>query len=94
MLAAPFFMVAVLLTGSARSQEQAHQLTIADCPAGYVLGIQDTADPQPFSRIPDPAPSTYEQANQQAAALAQQQAAAPRQFVTGCVPSPSLQNQR
>jgi hypothetical protein len=75
-----------LVTSPAYSQEaQPPRLpTIADCPPGYVLAVQDTADPMLPARQPDPN-ARYVQNNQEAIAAIQQQTEAPRQFVTGCV---------
>ena len=36
--------------------EPLRPLTIADCPAGYGLGVQDTAQPQPLTKPPLTAP--------------------------------------
>jgi hypothetical protein len=79
-------IVFLLVASSARSQEAARPLTIADCPAGYVLAVQDMAEPQPLVKPPDPTASGSDQTEQDAIADAQQQAAAPRRFVTGCIP--------
>jgi len=83
----------LLSASSAHSQEaQSNRLpTIADCPPGYVLAVQDTAQPLIAARQPDPN-AGYAQNNQDQIAALQQQAAAPRQFVTGCVlPQPVQQ---
>jgi hypothetical protein len=82
---------AILLPSSAMAQEvqPGHILTIADCPPGYVLGVQSMAEAQPWAEPPTqptyPPPSVDEQ-NRQAAALTSMEAAAPRRFATGCVP--------
>jgi hypothetical protein len=81
-----------LVTSPAQSQEaQSTRLpTIADCPPGYILAVQDTAQPLIAARQPDPN-AGYAQNNQDQIAALQQQAAAPRQFVTGCVLPQSVQ---
>ena len=78
----------------AHSQEVQHLPTIADCPRGYVLGVQDTEDPQPVATLPLN-PNDYTIANQDknAAEAAARQASAPRQFITGCfLPQQQQQN--
>lgn len=78
---------AFLLSGvPAYSQEADHLPTIADCPRGYILAVQDSEYPQPVATQP-PNPNDYTVANQEkiAAETAARQAAAPRAFVTGCV---------
>jgi hypothetical protein len=84
-----------LLASPAHSQEAqpTHMPTIADCPRGYVLAVQDTAEPFMPASIPDPN-AGYAQNNQAAVAQAQMQAAAPRQFITGCVPRQPVQQQQ
>ncbi len=80
-----------------QAQEPSHQPTLADCPSGYVLAVQDTALPQPLTK-PPPAPMNTDDANSiaaqdaMAAAEAAQQAEAPRQFITGCMPPQSIPN--
>ena len=87
---------AVLLASfPAHSQEVQHLPTLADCPPGYTLGVQDTANPMPVAK-PQPDPNAYANAypsDQDIAAAAQEQAAAPRQFITGCIPPQSQYRQ-
>jgi len=77
--------------------------TIADCPPGYVLGVQDTDSLAPLARdnaaqtnpndaTVDSQMTAFKARQQQDAAYASGQAQAPRAFVTGCVPpQPRLQ---
>jgi hypothetical protein len=77
--------IAFLLAASpAYSQEApATRLpTIADCPPGYTLGVQDTAEPQPVTTTPA---TGYENVNE-TAAPGIDVSAAPRRFITGCIP--------
>jgi hypothetical protein len=77
-----------------QAQDISHVPTIADCPAGYVLAVQDTSLPQPLTKPPsqtaiyanDADSIAAQNAAAAAAAEANQQAEAPRQFMTGCVP--------
>jgi hypothetical protein len=72
----------------AHAQETQRTLTIADCPPGYVLGVQDTAEPQPLTKAtPSQADATtYTVDGAMAAYKAQQETdIAPRAFVTGCI---------
>ena len=57
-------MAGLLMGDSARSQELPHLPTIADCPPGYRLAVQDTADPMLPARQPDPN-AGYAQSNQE-----------------------------
>ena len=80
--------IAFVLTASFAQAQEAQRLpTIADCPAGTVLAVQDTDQPQPWASIPHD-PSEYTVANQDkfAAEDAARRDTAPHQFVTGCVP--------
>jgi hypothetical protein len=82
--------IAALLLSScpAQAQETQRPLTIADCPPGYVLGVQDTAEPQPLTKAtPSQADATtYTVDGAMAAYKAQQETdIAPRAFVTGCI---------
>jgi hypothetical protein len=74
-------VAACLAADVAHAEEAPRPLTLADCPPGYVLGVEDTAEPQLPMRDPDAIASNPTDQN----AAAAQQAAAPRQFVTGCV---------
>ncbi len=77
------------MASAAQAQEAVRHLTIADCPAGYVLGVEDIAEPQPLTR--DPNAVAGNPPGQNAVTAAAQQVAAPRQFVTGCIPPQSQQ---
>lgn len=81
--------IAFLLVASpAHSQEApATRLpTIADCPPGYTLGVTDTSEPQPVTTANDAATSGN---------ASPDATAAPRQFVTGCIPpQPALPAQQ
>jgi hypothetical protein len=87
-----YAVVFVLVTTVAHAQQAQpqHMPTLADCPVGYVLTVQDTALPQPLAKLPsaqaNPDDTSLADPNALAAAEAAQQAMAPRQFVTGCVP--------
>jgi len=72
----------------ARSQEAAHPLTLADCPAGYVLGIQDTAEPQSITTAPanTSANPTGQNGAENSGNTGLSADAAPRRFITGCIP--------
>ena len=79
----------LLASFSAHAQETARILTLADCPAGYVLGVQDTDEAQPITT----AASTTDPDNrfiQNGSALSDKASsdanAAPRRFITGCIP--------
>jgi hypothetical protein len=94
-------LVMFFLALPANAQELTHMPTLADCPAGYVLAVQDMALPQPLTKPPPtavPAAINADDANSiaaqnaMAAADAAQQAEAPRQFITGCVPPQAQQN--
>lgn len=94
-MAAPFCTAAILvLAYPAHADDATRPLTIADCPPGYVLGIQDTTEAMPLTH----AAPTQADANSYtvAGAMATYQndptATSPRQFVTGCV-RPAPQNQ-
>jgi hypothetical protein len=68
-----------------------HQVTIADCPPGYVLGVQDTAEPLLAAQLPnDPSASpvgdTALAADASASQVSGANARAPRMFITGCIP--------
>lgn len=78
----------LLIALPANAQDLTHMPTLADCPAGYVLAVQDTALPQPLTAIyaNDADSIAAQNAAAAAAAEANQQAEAPRQFMTGCVP--------
>ncbi|MFY9287904.1 MAG: hypothetical protein WAO98_05325 [Alphaproteobacteria bacterium] len=74
------YAIAYLLSAlAAHAEEPPHLATIADCPAGYVLGVQETAEAQlmvktnPSETQPDSS-SQVKEADE-----------APRRFVTGCV---------
>jgi hypothetical protein len=86
-------IAALLISSTAFAHEAQAQpmATLADCPPGYVLAVQDTALPQPLAALPptptltdDTSPAALSTA---ATAEAAQEALAPRQFVTGCVPA-------
>ncbi|MGB9152968.1 MAG: hypothetical protein WCD70_07760 [Alphaproteobacteria bacterium] len=80
--------------------------TIADCPPGYVLAVQDTDNPMPLASndvaqsdqstdTVDGQMAAFKARQQQQAAYAAAQAQAPRAFVTGCVlPQPAQQQRR
>ena len=82
--------LAILLTASLthaqEAQRQQRLPTIADCPAGTILAVQDTDQPQPWASLPHD-PSEYTVANQDkfAAEDAVRRDTAPHQFITGCV---------
>lgn len=72
--------------------------TIADCPVGYILGVQDTdslmplaqdypAQADPNAYVGDGQAAALKVQQQQEAAHSAAQAQAPRAFVTGCVPA-------
>jgi hypothetical protein len=80
----------------AQTSQQQRLPTIADCPPGYVLGVQDTDNLAPLARdnASQANPNAYTAEDQMAAfrarqqqdaAYASSQAQAPRAFVTGCV---------
>jgi len=96
--------VCLMFVAPLRAQEAqpARLPTIADCPRGYVLAVQDLDTPMPLNRADPSQASGYsvsgamasdqaQQAGQgQNAAYAAEQAEAPRAFVTGCVlPQPA-----
>jgi hypothetical protein len=94
-------LVMFFLALPAKAQDLTHMPTLADCPAGYVLAVQDMALPQPLTKPPPtavPAAINADDANSiaaqntMAAAEATQQAEAPRQFMTGCIPPPVQPN--
>jgi hypothetical protein len=68
---------------SAYAQDNRHILTIADCPKGYSLGVADTDQPQPIGRAADYLPP---RTGEETVAAAREAAAAPKAFVTGCIP--------
>lgn len=79
-------LAAVLLTSyPAYAQEAQRPLTIADCPPGYVLGVQDTSEPQPVTKLPV---NPYAGTNAPTASsdAAKEAAEAPKMFMTGCIP--------
>lgn len=82
-------LAAVLLTSyPAYAQEAQRPLTVADCPPGYVLGVQDTGEAQPVTK---PAPNPYAANNVPTASsdAAAEAEAAPKMFMTGCIlPAP------
>jgi hypothetical protein len=91
-------IVFLLAAPSAHAQEaQPTRLpTIADCPPGYVLGVEDTDNLAPLARdnaaqanpngyTVDGQMAAFKAQQQQEAAYASSQAQAPRAFVTGCV---------
>ena len=89
----------LLIASPVNAQELTHMPTLADCPAGYVLAVQDMAVPQPLTKPPPAVPAinaddanSIAAQNATAAAEAAQQAEAPRQFMTGCVPPPVQPN--
>ena len=69
--------------------------TIADCPSGYVLVVQDSDSLLPLARSDAPASNpnitvdgqmaAFKAQQQQEAAYQSSQSQAPRAFVTGCV---------
>jgi len=87
---AAIYALALLLSSlAAHAQEMNHMPTIADCPAGYVLGVQQTDQLMPMAS----APPTYAPSSGSTPSYLEQQAedqkraaAQPRQFITGCVP--------
>jgi hypothetical protein len=84
MLCSTVFM---LMEVSARSQETPHLPTIADCPAGYTLGVQDIDAAQPLVKSSDPYAYTVEGAAQ----YDKTAASAPKAFITGCIPPRPVQ---
>ncbi|MGB9152966.1 MAG: hypothetical protein WCD70_07750 [Alphaproteobacteria bacterium] len=90
----------------AQEAQPARLPTIADCPPGYVLAVQDTDNPMPLASddtaqsaqntdTVDGQMAAFKARQQQQAAYAADQAQAPRAFVTGCVlPQPTQQQQR
>jgi hypothetical protein len=69
----------------ARAQETPHA-TLADCPPGYVLGIEETSEPQLMAKSQVTAPSYVPPSQRQSPDTPNNEASeAPRQFVTGCV---------
>ncbi len=88
----------------AQASQQQRMPTIADCPPGYVLGVQDADSLMPLARdnSAQANPNAYTVDGQMAAFKAQQQedatytadqTQAPHAFVTGCVP-PQAQPQQ
>ncbi|MFY9288460.1 MAG: hypothetical protein WAO98_08150 [Alphaproteobacteria bacterium] len=76
------YAVAYLLSAlAAHAEEQPRLATIADCPAGYVLGVTETDQPQLMAKTPSANPSDQ-------TAEAKETSEAPKRFVTGCVPKP------
>lgn len=74
------YAVAYLLSAlAAHAEEPPHLATIADCPAGYVLGVQETDQPQLMAKTPSANPSDP-------SAEAKETSEAPKRFVTGCIP--------
>jgi hypothetical protein len=97
-------IVSLLSVFSAHAQEAppTRLPTIADCPHGYILGVQDTDNPAPLARdnsaqantndiTVDGQMAAFKARQQQDAAYASSQAQAPRAFVTGCVLPQQLQ---
>ncbi len=81
-----FVVGLLMLAFPAHAQEAANRpLTIADCPHGYRLGVQETTDPQPVARMPDPNNYVGPGGNLTNDPQADPNAA-PRQFITGCIP--------
>ncbi|MFY9286905.1 MAG: hypothetical protein WAO98_00215 [Alphaproteobacteria bacterium] len=73
------YAIAYFLSSLAAHAEEPQRLvTIADCPSGYVLGVQETDQPQLMAKTPSANPSD-------ASAEAKETTEAPRRFVTGCV---------
>ena len=80
--------------------------TIADCPPGYVLSVQDTDNLMPLAKdnsaqanpndyTVDGQMAAFKAHQQQDAPYASDQAQAPRAFVTGCVlPQPAQQQEQ
>jgi hypothetical protein len=101
-------IVSLFSLSSAHAQEAqpARLPTIADCPPGYVLGVQDTDNLMPLARdnaaqvnpndiTVDGQMAAFKSRQQQDAAYTNSQAQAPRAFVTGCVPmQPAPQQQQ
>lgn len=83
-MAAIGVLVLLLAASPASSREapatQKRLPTIADCPPGYTLGVRDLADPQPLAR---PSVNDFEEQPPDDRMDAN---AAPRQFITGCIP--------
>ena len=77
----------LLVPSHAHSQEFQRMPTLADCPAGWTLGVQDTAEPQQMTSSQPPL-DNYSVADpaKLAAEKAAQQVEAPRQFITRCIP--------
>jgi len=73
----------LLAASPVHAQQADHLLTIADCPAGYTLGLQESDQLQPFARAQDYMPP---RTGQETVATAQEVTAAPRAFITGCIP--------
>jgi hypothetical protein len=76
--------VCLMFLAPAHAQESNRTLTIADCPPEYILVVQDTTEP--LLPIKQTDPDGYPLNNQDANAEERQEAAAPRRFVTGCIP--------
>ncbi|MGB9152206.1 MAG: hypothetical protein WCD70_03860 [Alphaproteobacteria bacterium] len=90
----------------AQGAQPVHMPTIADCPPGYVLAVQDTDAPMPLASddtaqsdqntdTVDGQMAAFKTRQQQQSAYAADQAQAPRAFVTGCVlPQPAQQQEQ
>lgn len=76
-----YVIALVLSTLASHAEEQPHLATIADCPASYVLAVQETAEAQLMVKAnPSAAPVDP-------AAQSKETDEAPKRFVTGCVPN-------
>ncbi|MFY9288169.1 MAG: hypothetical protein WAO98_06670 [Alphaproteobacteria bacterium] len=80
--------IAYLLSAlAAHAEDHPRLMTIADCPAGYVLGIQETSEPHLMAKKDVPAHTSQ-------ADDFKESDEAPRRFVTGCIPQPSHSQER
>ncbi len=96
--ASAFLIATSLAQAQAQEAQPQRMLTIADCPSGYVLAVQDTdsllplardssaqANPNAYATV-DGQMAAFKAQQQQEATYTTAQAQAPRAFVTGCVP--------
>ncbi|MDR3423953.1 MAG: hypothetical protein P4M13_02585 [Alphaproteobacteria bacterium] len=84
-VAAAFCAATLWLTASSAYSQEAQadkMLTLADCPAGWTLGVQDTAEPQPVTMEPKAIPANGTSASDDTGMDA---STAPRRFITVCV---------
>jgi hypothetical protein len=102
-ICASAFLLLVSLVQAQESQPT-RLPTIADCPLGYVLAVQDTdnlmplttdnsAQTNPNNTTVDGQMAAFKARQQQEAVYASDQAQAPHAFVTGCVLPQSPQQQ-